>query len=409
LHIVEGLLIAQNNLDDVIEGIRKSKDVREAKEFLQSRYLLTEKQAQAVLDLRLQRLTSLEREKLIREEEELTRKIAEFKAIVESEEERIKIFIKETEEVIKKFGDPRRTFIEGSEKELLEGSIVVAILENGRVVPVENMPEGESPVVDILDVPYTEGLFLVSNRGRVYWIAGSQALQGSKINFKESEEFLIGAFIRERYADRLLLATERGYIKKIPLVDFEYKAQGMPIIKFKEEGDQVVGIARSFEGADIVMFSERGKVVRFKVGEVQPATPNTRGSVGMKLEEEDRVVGVKVIRDEPFLVVITKSGKIKKISQEEIPLRSKGAKGVRVLSTVRDSLVALYPARSELDLLISTLSGKAFYDKIDISELPLSRRDQVERKRWDLGEDEIRRVVRKSLENQSQEEKARLF
>ncbi len=396
LHIVEGLLIAQNNLDEVIEGIRGSSDVREAKDFLQNRYGLTERQAQAVLDLKLQRLTSLEREKLIREEEELTQKIKRFKEIVESEEERIKIFIEETQELVKRFGDPRRTFIEGSEKELMEGSIVVAILENGKVVPVENMPEGEAPVVDILDVPYTEGLFLISNKGRVYWVAGSQALQGSKINFKESEEFLIGAFIRERYADRLLLATEKGYIKKIPLVDFEYKAQGMPIIKFKESNDQVVGIARSYEGADVLMFSSKGKVVRFKVGEVQPATPNTRGSLGMKLEEGDRVAGVKVLRDEPYLLVITGLGKIKKVSQEEIPMRNKGAKGVKVLSSVRDSLVALYPVHEEVDLLISTKRGKAFYDKIDLSQVPLSRRDQVERTRWTMEEDEIRRVVRKS-------------
>jgi len=170
--------------------------------------------------------------------------------------------------------------VEGLEEELEEGSLVVAVLENGRVMPVENMPEGEAPVINILDVPFTEGLFLVSSKGRVYWIAGSQALQGSRVNFRESEEKLVGAFIRERFADRLLLATRNGFIKKIPLVEFEYRAQGMRIIKLSED-DEVVGIAQSIDMSDILMFTKRGKVARFNVREIPPATPGTRGAQGI--------------------------------------------------------------------------------------------------------------------------------
>ncbi len=403
LHVVEGLLIALNALDDVIESIRRSKDPAEARAVLQDRFGLTERQAQAVLDLRLHRLTSLEREKLREEAETLSGKIEYYRKVIGSEEERIKIFIEETEQLVKRYGDPRRTFIEGLEEEIEEGSLVVAVLENGKVMPIENMPEGESPVINILDVPFTEGLFLVSNRGRVYWIAGSQALQGSRVNFRESGERLVGAFIRERFADRLLLVTRNGFIKKIPLVEFEYRAQGMKIIKLTED-DEVVGIAQSIDMSDILMFTRRGKVARFNVREIPPATPGTKGAQGIKVEEDDEVVGARIVRDEPFLLVITPDGRVKRIYQQEIPVRNRGVKGVGVLGSARERLIDLIPIRDELDLLLTTKLGKAFYDRIRAEEIPLSRRDRLAKERWHLEEgDEIHKVVVKS-EGQEDEE-----
>ncbi len=395
LHVVRGLLIAINNLDEVIDGIRKSKDTVQAREMLQTRFGLTERQAQAVLDLRLHRLTSLERDKLRQEEAELIQKIEYYRKVIGSEEERIRIFIEETEYLIKKYGDPRRTFIEGIEGELEEGSLVVAVLENGKVMPIENIPEGESPVVNILDVPFTEGLFLVSNKGRVYWLAGSQALQGSRVNFKESEEKIVGAFIREQFADRLLLATRNGFIKKIPLVEFEYKAQGMRIIKLAED-DEVVRIAQSIDMSDILMFTRRGKVARFSVREIPPATPGTKGLQGIKVEEGDEVVGARIIKDEPFIIVVTPDGKVKKIYQQEIPTRNRGIKGTNVLGSARERLTDLLPIKEDLELLITTKSGRAFYDRIKVDEIPLSTRSRLARERWKLGDDEIHKIVIKS-------------
>jgi len=404
LHVVQGLLIALNNLDDVIEGIRKSKDVQEAREMLQARFGLTERQAQAVLDLRLHRLTSLERDKLRQEEADLLQKIEYYRKVVGSEEERINIFVEETENLVKRFGDPRRTFIEGLEDKIEEGSLVVSVLENGKVMPVENMPEGEAPIVDILDVPFTEGLFLVSNRGRVYWLAGSQALQGSKITFKESEEHIVGAFIRERFADRLLLATRNGMIKKIPLVEFEYKAQGMKIIKLAED-DEVVGIAQSIDMSDILMFTRRGKVARFNIREIPAATPGTKGAQGIKVEENDEVAGARVIReDQPYIIVVTVDGKVKRIYQQEVGVRNRGVKGVNVLGSARERLVDLLPIKDELELLITTKLGKAFYDRIRAEDIPLSKRGRLAKDRWELDEeDEIRRIVIKSEGNSHEE------
>ncbi|HIQ31320.1 MAG TPA: DNA topoisomerase 4 subunit A [Aquifex aeolicus] len=390
LHTVRGLLIAIERLDEVIDSVRRSENVSEAKETLQKRFGLSERQAQAVLDLKLHRLTSLERERLREEEKELLRKIEYYKKVVGSEEERVRVFVEETEELVKRLGDPRRTFVEGEEPR--EGSLVVAVLENGKVVPATEMERGV-PVVDILDVPFTEGLFLVSSKGRVYWLAGSQALRGSRVHFRDSGERVVGAFIRERFADRLLLATKKGFIKKIPLVEFEYKAQGMKIIKLMED-DEVVAIAQAIDMSDVLLFTKKGKAARFNVREIPPATPSTKGSQGIKVEGNDEVIGIRVLRDEPFLVVITPTGKLKRIYREDIPLRNRGVKGVNVLGSGRERLLDLLPVKDSLELLITTKLGSAFYDRLKSEDIVLTKRDRLPRPRWELEEeDEIRRVV----------------
>ena len=403
LHIVEGLLKAIEKLDEVIEGIRRSKDPQEAKAFLVNRFGLTERQAQAVLEMRLQRLTSLEREKLKEEKKDLEEKISYYRRVIGSEEERIRIFIEETKELIEKFGDPRRTFVEGVEGEPEGGSLLVAVLENGRVVPLEEIQEGEAPVVDILDVPFTEGLFLVSNRGRVYWIAGSEALKGSRVSLKEPGEKIVGAFIRERFADRLLLATKKGFIKKIPLVEFEYKAQGMGIIKLSEE-DEVAGISQAIDESDVIMFTERGRVARFNVREIPPATPGTKGVQGIKVEPRDRVVGVRILRGEPYLLVVATDGRVKLIGEGDVPVRNRGVKGVQVLVSARERMADLIPLKDGVDLLITTSSGKAFYDRVSVSDKVPKGRDRLTRRRWDIGEDRINRVVVKSREGHEEGE-----
>ncbi|NPA32326.1 MAG: DNA topoisomerase 4 subunit A [Aquificae bacterium] len=394
LHIVEGLLKAVNFIDDIIERIRKAKDAGEARKFLTEEFGFTEKQAQAVLDLRLQRLTSLEREKLLEEEKDLRQKIETYKKLVRSEKERINLFIEETQELVKRFGDNRRTFIEGFSKLPQEGAMTVAILQDGSILPLEELPPENAPVVNILRVPFTEGLFLVSNKGRVYWVAGSQALQGSKLSLRGSGEKIIGAFIREQFADRLLLATKKGFVKKIPLAEFEYKAQGMQIIKLTEN-DEVVALARSIDETDLILFTQKGRSARFGVREVPPSTPGARGVQGIKVEKEDQVAGLRVWQGEPYLLVITQSGKVKKVSQEELPKTNRGVKGTDISGT-RDKLTDTIPLREELELLITTQQGKAFYDKINQKELPLSTRKSPPRTRWKLGEDKIVRVVVKN-------------
>ena len=393
LHVVEGLISALSHLDDLIKDIRASKDIQEAKSRLMGKYNLTEVQAIAVLDMRLQRLTSLEREKLQAEMEELKEKEKYYKALVESEEERIKVFIEETEGLTKEFNAPRRSFVEGLDGMEQVGEVSVVVYANGKVLPIENM-EDQQEVVDILTVQYSDGLFMVSNKGRVYWIAGSSALHGSKINFKEEDESVIGVFIRSSAKDRVILATQKGYVKKIPIADFEYKAQGMSILKFSEEDDAVVDVVQSPETGDLLVFTRKGKAMRFSISEVPPAGVGARGVIGIKLEEGDRLVGIRPIEDSNYLLIITESGSIKLINIQEVPNYSRGSKGVDVLGSPRDRLVDIIPLFGEsVDLLITTHTGNAFYDRIAIKDVPYLQRKHSPKKRWDMGEDRIKRVV----------------
>ncbi|MEJ7554524.1 MAG: DNA topoisomerase (ATP-hydrolyzing) [Aquificaceae bacterium] len=391
LHIVEGLLIALKNLDSVIQDIRSSADTQEAREKLTKKYGLSQAQANAVLDMRLQRLTSLERSKLEEEERDLRQKIEYYTKLVESEEERVRVFIEEMQELSKSFSTPRKTLVEGVQS-LEEGSLTVMVYAKGRVVPLEEMEEGEE-VVNILEVPFTDGLFMVSDRGRVYWIAGSQALRGSLLSLKETEERIVGAFVRSGVEGRVLLATERGYVKKIPLVDFEYKSQGMQIIKFSEENDRIVKVVQAPEEGDIILFTHRGRLLRFPVGEVPPASLSSKGVQGIKLEKEDRVVGIRALGDAEYLLVITENGGIKKVSLQEIPQRGRYTKGVEVLGSMRERLVDVIPIKGSVDLMLVSSEGKVFYDRIEEKDLPLSRLDQRAKKRWELGEDRVVRVV----------------
>ncbi|MDW8294069.1 MAG: DNA topoisomerase (ATP-hydrolyzing) [Aquificaceae bacterium] len=394
LHTVEGLLVALKNLDQVIQHIRSSADTQEARERLMKHFGLTQAQANAVLDMRLQRLTSLERGKLEEEEKELKEKIEYYTGLVEREEERVRVFIEEMEELSKSFSSPRKTLVEGLQ-EAQEGSLTVVVYAKGKVSPLEEMEEGEE-VVDVLDVPFTDGLFMVSDRGRVYWIAGSQALKGSLLSLKDREERIVGAFVRSGVEGRILLATEKGYVKKVPLVDFEYRAQGMQIIKLLEE-DRVVRVAQAPEEGDLLLFTQMGRLLRFPASEVPPATVSSKGVQGIKLEEGDRVVGIRPLGKAEHLLVITEEGGLKKVSLEEIPQRGRATRGVEVVSSAGERLVDLVPITSSVELMLVTRKGRVFYDRLEEKDVILSRLKQKAGKRWELEGDGLLRVVVKKV------------
>ncbi len=387
LHTVKGLLIALAHLEDVIQDIRSSKDPVEAKEKLTEKYSLTDAQANAVLDLRLQRLTSLERKKLEEEEKELLEKIDYYTKLVESEEERVKVFIEETSKLSESFPGVRRSFVEGVGAEPKTGSITVVIFSEGRVMPLRDIEAGE--VVNILEVSFDDGLFMVSNRGKVYWVAGFQTLQGSKVSFKEPEERIVGAFVRSQASDRLLLITSEGYVKKIPLVDFEYKAQGTNIIKLTQEQGDVLKVLQSPEEGDLLIFTRMGKVLRFSLPEISPATVGSKGVVGIKLDKGDSVVGMRVLRGEKFLLVITEGGSVQKIASEHVPKKSRGSKGSSVLT--KEKIVDILPIGEGqgLDLMLITQEGRVFYDRLREEEVFLGK----VQKRWQIQGDKLIRIV----------------
>ncbi|MGC9143271.1 DNA gyrase/topoisomerase IV subunit A [Hydrogenobaculum sp.] len=395
LHIVEGLLVCIKDIDKIIETIRASQDTQEAKEKLMNGWNLTEKQAQAILDLRLQRLTSLETSKLQKEHDELIENIKTYKNILENKQERIDIFIKETKELAERFKDPRRTFIEGMIKE--DTYVDVFVTRNGFVKPVELLEEEKSPIVNVASLKFTEGLFVVSNKGRVYWTAGSEALSGSSIHMKDTDEYVVGAFVREQYNSRLLILTNKGSIKKIPLVEFEYKTQGFQILKLSE-GEEVVYISGSQDESEILILTKKGYINRIQTQDVGATTSSSKALQCIKLNENDEAISVKALDDKVFGLLITEEGYAKKIKLEDIPKKSRTSQGINVLKQklLNACDIVFYNDDDNFDVLISTLNGS--HIKFDIKSLLQSIKVPAgigvpEEKVIDLKDDKIYRVV----------------
>jgi DNA gyrase subunit A len=395
LHIVEGLLICIKDIDKIIETIRASQDTQEAKEKLMNGWNLTEKQAQAILDLRLQRLTSLETSKLQKEHDELIENIKTYKNILENKQERINIFIKETKELAERFKDPRRTFIEGMIKE--DTYVDVFVTRNGFVKPIELLEEERSPIVNVASLKFTEGLFVVSNKGRVYWTAGSEALSGSSIHMKDTDEHVVGAFVREQYNSRLLILTNKGSIKKIPLVEFEYKTQGFQILKLSE-GEEVVYISGSQDESEILILTKKGYINRIQTQDVGATTSSSKAIQCIKLNENDEAILVRALNDKIFGLLITEEGYAKKIKLEDIPKKSRTSQGINVLKQklLNACDLVFYNDDDNFDLLISTLNGS--HIKLDIKSLIQHIKVSAgigvpEEKVIDLKDDKIYRVV----------------
>lgn len=390
LHIVEGLIIAISNLDKAIDLIRSSKTAEEARQKLIESFNLTETQANAVLDLRLQRLTSLEREKLETEQKELKEKIAYYEKVLSDKSERIKIFIEEQEDIIKRFGDPRRTSIVG-EKELSNKRVQVFITKSGRIIPQgkENHETNENneflleEIVDVLELSFEEGLFLVSNKARVYWIAGEGSLSGSKASFKDADEFCIGAFVRESFDKRIYMFSKKGFIKKLPLADFEYKNQGMSIMKL-EEDDELVSITGSGEESFVLLITKMGYILKVKSEEISPSTVNSKGVIGIKLKEKDEGVSVRTLKDEKYILLITKKGFLKAIDSSLVLEAQRGSLGKKILSLEKeDELIDAIGFNDSLSLMLSLENGKVFFEFIESS---------FKEKRLDLKESFLARV-----------------
>lgn len=363
LHIVEGLLICINDIDKIIETIRASEDTQDAKEKLMNGWRLSEKQAQAVLDLRLQRLTSLEISKLTKEKEELTKNIAYYKHVLEDKAERVNIFVEETKNLADRFKDQRRTLIEGMVKEDIY--VEVYITKDGSVKPIDlesfESLEEKSPIINVARLKYTEGLFLISNKARAYWTAGSDALSGSTINLKDIGEYGIGAFVREQYSGRLLLLTNRGYLKKIPLVEFEYKTQGFSILKLNGS-ENVVSIDGSDEESELFIITKKGYINRILTQDIGASTINSKAQQCIKLTDDDEAVSIKALKQKHFMLLITKEGYVKKIRVGDIPKKTKSSQGINVLTmkTLNVIDIIFYNEDEDIELLISKEDGISF-------------------------------------------------
>ena len=392
-HILEGLKIALDNLDEVVALIRASRSPEEARTGLITRFDLTGIQAQAILDMRLQRLTGLEREKIETEYQGLLKDVAWFKEILGSETVVRGLIKDELTELDDEFGDERRTRIVESTAEIsiedliAQEDMVVTVTRSGYIKrnPVTlyasqhrggkgktAMGTKSDDFVEHLFVASTHATFLfITNFGKVYQakvyelpMAGRSSLGKAIVNllnFDEGEKLAtvltVDEFTENRY---VVMATKKGRVKKTELMAYSRRRAGGLIGVKLADGDELIA-ARITDGTqEIFLGSEGGKVIRFNEEDVRDVGRGSMGVRGMRIEEGTRVVGMEVLGDEDTLLTVTENGYGKRSKIEEYRTQARGGKGVFSIKTSKRNgrMMALALVGDNDELMMVTDKGK---------------------------------------------------
>ncbi|MFC1542564.1 DNA gyrase subunit A [Pseudomonadota bacterium] len=392
-HILEGLLIALDNIDEVIKLIRASQTGAEAKAGLMERFGLSDKQSQAILDMRLQRLTGLERDKIKTEFDEVQTLIAYLKSILADEKLLMGVIVEELEAVRDKYADPRRTQIMDETAEL---SVEDLITEEDMVVTISNegyikrnavslyraqrrggkgktaMTTKEEDFVAQLMVASTHDyLLFFSDRGRVFRKkvyevpqAGRATRGKALVNLLPVEkDESISATLAIREFDEesfIVMATGNGVIKKTKLSDFKnIRANGIIAIKIDDD-DDLIGVVRSNGSQDIMLASSGGKTIRFAETDVRPMGRSTRGVTGMRMPKDNTVIGMSLVVDRACLLAVSENGYGKRTSVDEYNSQKRGGQGVFTLKTGgrNGAMVAALQVVDEDQVMMMTDSGR---------------------------------------------------
>jgi len=401
-HILEGLKIALENIDEVIQIIKTSASSAEAKERLMGRFVFSDIQAQAILDMRLHRLTGLERDKIIAEYNEILALIQRLKEILASDVEILKIIKEELTEIKEKYGDARRTEIVAKTGEL---SLEDLIVEEDMVVTVSHTGYIKRNAVSLYraqrrggkgktgmrpkDEDFVERLFIASthsyilvftDKGKVYWLKVHEIPQGGRasrgkaiVNLIQVEpgekvmtilpvkEFIDGKFI--------VTATEQGTIKKTELMAYSNPRAGGIIALTIDEGDSLIAARLTDGNQDIILASRDGKSIRFPEENVRPMGRTARGVRGMSLEGDDRVMGMQIVTDatSASLVTVTENGYGKRTDIGEYRVQSRGGKGIITIKTSERNgkVVDIKLVDDTQDLMFITDQGKLLRTSVD--------------------------------------------
>jgi DNA gyrase subunit A len=392
-HILEGLTTALDNLDEVVTLIRRSPSPAEAKTGLMDTFSLSAIQAQAILDMRLQRLTGLEREKIVEEYKNVLKDIARFKEILSNERLVFNIVKEELTELQEEFGDHRYTEIIEATKEIsiedmiVEEDMVVTISRRGYVkrnaiTLYRNQRRGgkgktgmgtkEDDFVEHLFVASTHHTFLFfTNMGKVYWCkvydiprAGRVSLGKAIVNLlnfsKEEKLTTVLAVPSFEPGFHVLMATKNGLIKKTDLMAYSRPRAGGIIAINLLEGDELIS-ARITDGTQNVFIgSFNGKSIRFHESDVRPSGRVATGVRGMRLAQGDHIVGMEVLSHGQTLFTVTENGYGKRTSIDEYPVQKRGGKGVIAIKTTarNGNVVGLLLVEEDDDLMLMTDIGK---------------------------------------------------
>lgn len=434
-HILQGYLIALDNLDEVISLIRSSRDPEIAKAGLIEKFELSEIQAKAILEMRLQRLTGLERDKIIKEYDEIMALIEHLKSILDNEDLRMDIIKTELEEMKDRYGDERRTDIVHSsddisiEDMIADEEMVITVSKEGYIkrtplteFKIQNRGGKGSKGAGSKQEDFTEFLFVATMHntvliftdfGKVYWQKVYQIPEGSKtakgrpiqnlINIEPAEK--VKAFINvkslqdEDYINNnfLIMATKNGVIKKTTLEAYSRpRVNGINAITFKD-GDSLLDVNLTDGNCDIVIAKKSGKAIRFNETNVRPMGRTAAGVRAVRLEDEnDSVVGMVCVNNlEANLLVVSEKGYGKRSNVDDYRITNRGGKGVKTINVTDKTgyLVAMKEVTDEDDLMIINKSGITI--RMSVSDLRVMGRATQGVRLIKLGEnDEISSVAK---------------
>lgn len=392
-HILEGLKIALDHLDEVVAMIRASKTPADAKERLIGAFGLTAIQAQAILDMRLQRLTGLEREKILQEYEAVLRDIARYREILASERLVLNLIKEELSEIQRDFGEPRRTEIVRDTKEItiedmiVEEDMVVTVSNSGYIkrTPItvyQSQRRGGRGKTAMItrDEDFVEQLFVASthhtfmfftSKGKVYWCKVYDIPQAGRTSRGKALVNLLDLAPDERVTTILavpsfdlgyyvVMATRQGVVKKTDLMAFSRPRTGGIIALNLDKDDELIA-ARISDGArNVFLGSAQGKSIRFHEADIRPSSRTARGVRGMILGKEDRLVGMEVLSYGQTLLAATERGYGKRTAIDEYPVQKRGGKGVITIKTGERNgqVVTILFADENNDLMLVTDAGK---------------------------------------------------
>ena len=364
-HILDGLLIALANLDDVIDTIRNAEDANTAKSILMERYDLTDVQAQAILDMQLKRLAALERQKIESEHAELLETIQYLQGLLASQPQQLQIIKEDLQELVEKYGDERRTNIApdadeeiGEEDLVPDQPILISITERGYIKRVMaqtfraqkrggigvkgHSMRDEDEVMALIRARTLETVLFFSDRGKVYSARAYQIPEASRtsrglsivnvLNIDPQEKITAIVPVKDfKDARYCTMVTESGMIKRVDLSEFEsVRPSGLIAINLKEE-DKLGWVQLTSGSDEIIMVTRKGYALRFQEQEVRPMNRPAMGVIGIRLREGDSVVGMDVVEPDGDLLIITRLGYGKRTDLMDYPTRSRATKGVLTL------------------------------------------------------------------------------
>jgi DNA gyrase subunit A len=401
-HLLLGFQKALQNLDEVIRLIRASRQPREARDALIAAFEFTEKQAQAIIELQLQRLTGMEQQKILDELAEIQRRISEYLEILGSDKVLRDLIIKELKEVQKEFGDERRTTIEDDTGEIrLEDLVAVedvavtvtrgGYLKRTAVDTYRRQTRGgkgrigmgtrEEDFVEHLIVASTHSYLLIfTTRGRVYWLkiyeipdattTGKGKHISNLINLQPDETVKAFLSVKDFVPDQfIVMVTKHGVIKKSELTEFDNPMSRGIIAVTLDEGDELIAARITHGNNYIFLGSHEGQAIRFEENHVRPMGRQARGVRAMDLAEGDYLVGMEVVEKDGLILSIAENGFGKRTPLEDYRLTNRGGKGVINMKITgrTGKVVAILSVREDSELIIVSQNGKII--RIESSEI----------------------------------------